>query len=141
MSLSLNRLLSIIAAITAVAFVVAGIVRHAKHGAGLVVGDVAWFTFLPGFVVTIALGIAAAVGLLRRRRAIHLAAGAVLALTLGAFAVSATSAANPRQQTITATFLTIGRSEKPTHVVATGPISGIGSATQRSEPPRARSTT
>ncbi|MDX6441016.1 MAG: hypothetical protein QOE43_745 [Gaiellaceae bacterium] len=55
------------------------------------------------------------------------------ALTLTALGFAGAAAAAPSSsgaQRITATFLTIGRSDKPTHVIATGPISGSGEATQ-----------
>jgi hypothetical protein len=52
-------------------------------------------------------------------------AGAALAV-----AASGSAATGSSTQTITATFLTIAGSDKPTHVVARGPISGIGEATQ-----------
>jgi len=48
MKLALSRLLSITALITLTAIVIALIVRHAKHGPALYLGDVAWFTFLIG---------------------------------------------------------------------------------------------
>jgi hypothetical protein len=64
----MQRLLGISAGITAVAFVVAGICRHAKHGAGLYLGNVAWFTLLAGVAVTVALAAVVAVQILRSRR-------------------------------------------------------------------------
>jgi hypothetical protein len=45
-------------------------------------------------------------------------------------AVAPASAAPPAPQTIAAWFLTVGASNKPVHVVAKGPISGIGTETQ-----------
>ena len=40
------------------------------------------------------------------------------------------SAAAPAPQKIEAWFLTVGRSDKPVHVVAKGPVHGVGFATQ-----------
>jgi hypothetical protein len=54
---------------------------------------------------------------------------AIMIVALG-IAAAAASAAQSGKQRITATFLTIGRSDKPTHVIARGPINGIGEATQ-----------
>jgi hypothetical protein len=54
---------------------------------------------------------------------------AVVSCSAGA-ATGGTAVRGAATERITATFLTIGRSDKPTHVVATGPISGIGEATQ-----------
>jgi hypothetical protein len=58
----------------------------------------------------------------------------VLAIVFPVLAITGVAAGRDSSasgtQRITATFLTIGRSDKPTHVVATGPISGIGEATQ-----------
>ena len=68
MRFSLPRLLSTAAVITLTAIVVALIVRHAKHGFALYLGDVAWFTFLIGTLVTTSLGICAlATNVFRRR--------------------------------------------------------------------------
>jgi hypothetical protein len=44
-------------------------VRHDKHGFGLYLGDVAWFTALIGVVVVVALGLASLARLLRSRTA------------------------------------------------------------------------
>jgi hypothetical protein len=73
MNIASHRLLGFAAAVTAIAFLVALIVRHAKHGVALYLGDVAWFTFLAGVVITAALGLATLVrlGLARRRPATH----------------------------------------------------------------------
>jgi hypothetical protein len=64
----MQRLLGIVAGITAVACVVAFICRHAKHGFTLYLGDVAWFTLLAGILVTLALALAVAVRAVRARR-------------------------------------------------------------------------
>lgn len=53
-----------------------------------------------------------------------------VAATALAVAASGSAATASSTQTITATFLTIGGADEPTHVVARGPISGIGEATQ-----------
>ena len=69
MKLSLRRLLSTAALITLTAIVIALIVRHANHGFALYLGDVAWFTFLIGALITA--GLTACVGvthMLGRRR-------------------------------------------------------------------------
>ena len=68
MKFSLSRLLSTAAVITLTAIIVALIVRHAKHGFALHLGDVAWFTFLIGTLVTTSLGVCAlATNVLPRR--------------------------------------------------------------------------
>jgi hypothetical protein len=64
----MQRLLGISAGISVVAFVVAGICRHAKHGVGLYLGDVAWFTLLAGVAVTVVLAAVVVVRILRSRR-------------------------------------------------------------------------
>jgi hypothetical protein len=64
----MQRLLGVSAGVTAVAFVVAFICRHAKHGFALYLGDVAWFTLLIGVVVTLVLALVVAVRTLRARR-------------------------------------------------------------------------
>lgn len=69
MKTSLHRLLATATAVTIVAFLVAAIVRHDKHGFGLYLGDVAWFTALIGIVVVVALGLASLARLLRSRTA------------------------------------------------------------------------
>jgi hypothetical protein len=61
MKFSLPRLLSTAALITLTAIVVALIVRHAQHGFALYLGDVAWFTFLIGMLVTTSLAVSALV--------------------------------------------------------------------------------
>jgi hypothetical protein len=63
----MQRLLGISAGVTAVAFVVAFICRHAKHGFALHLGDVAWFTLLAGVVVTVVLAVTVAVRVVRSR--------------------------------------------------------------------------
>ncbi len=69
MTFSLHRLLSTVAAATVVSLVVAGIVKHAKHGFASYLGDVAWFAFLIGVLATVALALVALVKLARDRRA------------------------------------------------------------------------
>jgi hypothetical protein len=64
----MQRPLGIAAGTTAVAFVVAFICRHAKHGFTLYLGDVAWFTLLAGVIVTLVLALAVAVRAVRTRR-------------------------------------------------------------------------
>ena len=54
-------------------------------------------------------------------------AGALLALTAGVVHAAPTSST---RQTFTASFLTIGGVDKPTFVVAHGPIAGTATATQ-----------
>jgi hypothetical protein len=71
MKISLHRLLATAAAVTVVAFLVAAIVHHEKHGFGLYLGDVAWFTALAGVAVTVMLGLATLARLARRRPAPH----------------------------------------------------------------------
>jgi hypothetical protein len=61
-----------------------------------------------------------------RTRTLALAAG-LLALVAGAAHATPTASA---PQTFTASFLTIGGVDKPTFVVAHGPISGVATATQ-----------
>ncbi|HTU31035.1 MAG TPA: hypothetical protein VMF07_16725 [Solirubrobacteraceae bacterium] len=57
MKLALGRLLSTTALITVTAIVIALIVRHAKHGPAVYLGDIAWFTFLIGALLTAGLAI------------------------------------------------------------------------------------
>jgi hypothetical protein len=64
----LRQSLIIVASIVAVAFVIAGSERHAQHGANAVIGAVAWFTFLPGLLVLVALGVAAVATVARNAR-------------------------------------------------------------------------
>jgi hypothetical protein len=54
----------------------------------------------------------------------------VLVAAVGLLCAATASAAGPAPQTIDAWFLTIGKSDKPVHVVAKGPIHGIGFETQ-----------
>jgi hypothetical protein len=54
----------------------------------------------------------------------------VLTAVASLLCVATASAADPAPQEIDAWFLTVGRSDKPVHVVAKGPIHGIGFATQ-----------
>ena len=61
MKLSLQRLLITAGLLTVTAMVVALIVRHAKHGFALYLGDVAWFTFLIGSVATAGVALCVAV--------------------------------------------------------------------------------
>lgn len=61
MKFPLQRLLATAASTTLTAIVVAFIVRHAKHGFALYLGDVAWFTFLIGMLVTAGLAVCVAV--------------------------------------------------------------------------------
>lgn len=68
MKFSLQQMLKVAAVVTVVAFVVAFIVRHAKHGVALHIGDVAWPVFLIGALITIALGLATTVKLVLARR-------------------------------------------------------------------------
>ena len=64
----MQRLVGVSTGVTAVAFVVAFICRHAKHGFALYLGDAAWFTLLAGVVVTLVLALVVAVRTLRTRR-------------------------------------------------------------------------
>ncbi len=68
MKVSLPRLLSTAALITLTAIVVALIVRHAKHGFALYLGDGAWFTFLIGTLLTTGLALCVLVTRARGRR-------------------------------------------------------------------------
>jgi uncharacterized integral membrane protein len=68
MKFSLQRLLTIIASITAVAFVIAFILRHAKHGVALAVADAAWDTFIVGFVLSALVGLVTLAKLAHERR-------------------------------------------------------------------------
>ncbi len=69
MKFSPRRLLSTAALITLTAIVVALIVRHAKHGFALYLGDVAWFAFLIGTLITAGLFVCVALThVLSRRR-------------------------------------------------------------------------
>jgi hypothetical protein len=68
MGLTLNRLLGTIATTAVVALVIAFFTRHAKHGFGLYLGDLAWITFLASLLLTLLLGIAALARLARARR-------------------------------------------------------------------------
>ena len=68
MKFFLQRLLTITSGVTVAAFVVAFIVRHAKHGFALHLGNVAWSTFLIGVLVTVAVVIAKLVRLALDRR-------------------------------------------------------------------------
>ena len=63
----MQRLLGISAGTTAVAFVVAFICRHAKHGFTLYLGDAAWFALLAGVVLTLVLAATVAVRTFRSR--------------------------------------------------------------------------
>jgi hypothetical protein len=54
----------------------------------------------------------------------------VFVSVVAAVAVGPASAAAPAPQRIEAWFLTVGTSDKPVHVVAKGPINGIGTETQ-----------
>ena len=56
------------AGVTAVAFVIAFICRHSKHGFAMYLGDAAWFTLLAGVVVTLILAVTLAVRALLARR-------------------------------------------------------------------------
>lgn len=69
MTFTLKRLLAIAATATLAACVVAGIVKHAKHGFAFYLGDVAWFTFLAGVLVTTSLALAVLANVARHRHA------------------------------------------------------------------------
>ena len=71
MKLSLRRLLSTAALTTLTAIVIALIVRHAKHGFALYLGDAAWFTFLIGTLITAGLAISVAVTHVQGRRRVR----------------------------------------------------------------------
>jgi hypothetical protein len=53
--------------ITVVAFCLSGVLRHARHGIGLVVGDIAWFGFLLALLALLILGALSVVAAIRRR--------------------------------------------------------------------------
>lgn len=67
MRLPITRLLTAVATVTAVALVLSFVTRHAKHGFGLYLGDVAWPVLLLGALLTVLLALAAAAGAVRRR--------------------------------------------------------------------------
>jgi hypothetical protein len=69
MRLSISTLLKVDAVVTVVAFCVSGVLRHAKHGIGYVAGDIAWFTFLAGFLALLILGAVSAIIAIRQRQA------------------------------------------------------------------------
>lgn len=69
MKFTVKRLLATVAAVTLAACVVAGIVKHAKHGFAFYLGDVAWLTFLIGVVIATALAFAVLVKVSRDRQA------------------------------------------------------------------------
>jgi hypothetical protein len=71
MRFPITRLLAAAATITAVGLVLSFITRHAKHGFGLYLGDIAWPVFLLGALLTVLLGLAALVGAARRRPSTH----------------------------------------------------------------------
>ena len=65
---SLRQLLYAVASYDVIAFVVAWSARHAKHGVGLVIGDIAWYSLLAGVLLLVALAVAAGVQALRVHR-------------------------------------------------------------------------
>jgi hypothetical protein len=67
MRFPITRLLAAAATITAVALVLSFITRHAKHGFGLYLGDIAWPVFLLGALLTVLVGLAALVETARHR--------------------------------------------------------------------------
>jgi hypothetical protein len=69
MRLSTGNLLKVDAVVTVVAFCLSGVLRHAKHGIGYVVGDIAWFTFLAGLLGLLVLGVASAIIAIRHSQA------------------------------------------------------------------------
>ena len=69
MKFTLKRILAAAAAVTLAACLVAGIVKQAKHGFAFYLGDVAWFTFLTGVLVTVSLALAVLVKVARHRHA------------------------------------------------------------------------
>jgi hypothetical protein len=71
MHLSLKRLCCAVAGWDVVALVVSFALRHAKHGAGEVVGAIAWFGLLLGLLVLVVLVLAAAARAVRVRSSIR----------------------------------------------------------------------
>ena len=67
----LRQSLIIVTSVVAVAFVVAGSERHAKHGANAVIGAIAWFTFLPGLLVLAVVAAAAGITTVRHSRLVR----------------------------------------------------------------------
>ncbi len=74
MKISSQRVLATTVTATAVAIVVAFIVRTAKHGFALYLGDAAWITFLIGALVTVVLVCARLANVARDRRSTRPAA-------------------------------------------------------------------
>jgi hypothetical protein len=68
MTITLTRLLRLAVVVTVVAFLASGALRNARHGAALVLGDIAWFGFLAGLLTVIVLGGAVLVRAQKRRR-------------------------------------------------------------------------
>ena len=69
MKITLHRLLLAAVAVDVVALFVSGLLRNAHHGAGAVVGDVAWFTFLIATLAVLVLAVTSiASSVVRRRR-------------------------------------------------------------------------
>lgn len=61
----LHRLLATAASVGVVSFIVAFALRHAKHGLGLAIGNVAWFSLIAATLAVLILG---ATALARGRR-------------------------------------------------------------------------
>lgn len=61
----LHRLLATAASVGVVSFIVAFALRHAKHGLGLAIGNVAWFSLTAATLAVLILG---ATALARGRR-------------------------------------------------------------------------
>jgi energy-converting hydrogenase Eha subunit C len=66
--ISLHHLFATAAGITAAALVTALVVRHAKHGFALYLGDVAWIAFLAGALVSLLVALATLARIARARR-------------------------------------------------------------------------
>jgi hypothetical protein len=64
----LYRLLATTAALDIAAFIVAFALRHAKHGLGLAVGNVAWFSVIAATLALLMLGATVLTHAARRRR-------------------------------------------------------------------------
>jgi len=67
MKISIYRLLGAAVALDLVALVVAFALRHAKHGAGEIIGSIAWFTLVGDALIVLVLTAASLLHALRGR--------------------------------------------------------------------------
>jgi RsiW-degrading membrane proteinase PrsW (M82 family) len=68
MTITMHRLVALVAGVVAVAFVTSGLTQNAKQGVGNVLGTVAWGTFLLGLPCLLVLVVIALVSSARRRK-------------------------------------------------------------------------